>query len=651
MSVTGFTVVLFAAHGYGEHVLSRLCAEGHTAAIVFTMGEGTLSKAARACGASAFVDVDAGKSASAFEAIRACEPDLLVVVNGYDRTVSTHVARLARDAVYLHPSLLPRYRGPAPSNWALIEGESETGVTLSKLARQNDAGAILAQRRVRIESADTDGSLREKLALGICDLIARYCAVPRDERGMLSAVSDGAESTVFPGISSRDGHIRFDQSAAKIADRVRGVTPQPGAYTDIGEREVRITSVSLESSDVSRGVPGEILPSDARRGELLVRCSDGCVRVRLAEEYREGDERFAGRRTPFSADALTGGAAYDADAPSDEELTRYSEFPDMVVLAAAYPCNAHCPNCPYVPENSSIRMKYADAQFMDPKLFMKIADECGEAGRRGWLPGGVGSFVRITGGGEPMLHPYGMTTLVEYAMNAGARVYLNTNGSLLAANDIDRLLACGIDNIEVSVDAGDPQTYAIVRKGLNWEKLLETMRYMIARRNQTRAAATIEVSVINQAAAAGHIAQIEAFWYDLGVDNVIVRKFLTWGSSTAIDPNASADPSTYLDRDAGVPCPYPFQRLNIDSRGKVEVCGFDITGRTDMGNVRERSIRDVWRGALFSWWREKHRCGQGGDIPLCAECPDWKYRSWKHNYRKALGRARERRDAAIGSLS
>jgi radical SAM protein with 4Fe4S-binding SPASM domain len=135
------------------------------------------------------------------------------------------------------------------------------------------------------------------------------------------------------------------------------------------------------------------------------------------------------------------------------------------------------------------------------------------------------------------------------------------------------------------------------------------------------------------------------------VDNVIVRKFLTWGSSTGIDPNASADPMAYLDREGSVPCPYPFHRLNIDARGKVEVCGFDITGRTDMGNVRERGIRDVWRGALFEQWREKHRCGKGGDIPLCAECPDWKYRSWEHNYRKALAHAQRRRDEAATAFS
>ncbi|MDE2573382.1 MAG: SPASM domain-containing protein, partial [bacterium] len=71
-----------------------------------------------------------------------------------------------------------------------------------------------------------------------------------------------------------------------------------------------------------------------------------------------------------------------------------------------------------------------------------------------------------------------------------------------------------------------------------------------------------------------------------------------------------------------------------------------ISGRTNMGNLKRQTIREIWRGAMFEWWRKKHREGRGGDIPLCAECPDWKYRSWEHNYRKALSNARVRRDEA-----
>lgn len=661
--------IVFAATGYGNAIVERLAREGYEVALVFAAPQNdegdhfyapvTLADAARALGAKVFEDVDSMKSERAFDAIKEAEADLLVVVNGYDRTVSTHVAKLAKEALYLHPSLLPKYRGPSPSNWVLIEGETETGVTLSRLGRKNDAGEILVQRTVPVEPADTDAMLRIRLSAALADVLLDYRA--RSATGMvfLARSQDDSASTMYPRIARRDAHVRFDQGTSKIIDRVRGVSPYPGAYTDFCGVEFPIVSVQSEGSETYDDEPGHVLSVSDEASELLVKSMDGKIRVKLHDElhrlgaiaqHNRDILKFAGKITPFSAKAITEGAAYDVEMPNAEEFTKYLEFPDMVVLAVAYPCNAHCPNCPYIEENSDIRLKYADANFMAPELFMKIADECGEAARQKWLPGGVGSFIRITGGGEPMMHPYGMTNLIEYAMSAGARVYLNTNGSLFKKDDIDRLLACNVDNIEVSVDCADKETYAVVRKGLDWDKTLASLRYMIDQRNKTRSRTTIEVSVINQEIVSGSIPEIEKFWYDYGVDNVIVRKFLTWGSSTNIDPNSSADPLAYLDRDSGVPCPYPFHRLNIDSRGKVEVCGFDIMGRTNMGSVRNSSIREIWRGTMFNWWREKHQAGQGGDIPLCAECPDWKYRSWEHNYRKALKNARKRRDESFAKL-
>lgn len=647
--------IVFAADSYGEAVLERLKNADVCVPLVFSTND-EFSQRAEALGFTVNNGSDPSRSTAAYDAIVGAAPDVLVVVCGYGHKVSTHVAKLAKHAVYLHPSLLPKLRGPNPSNWAIIEGLSKTGVSLVQLARQNDAGDLLMQRPVQIGPLETDGELRERLAVALGDILVEYLRAIESGVTYAGKPQGDLSATMYPSLTRRDGHIRFDQGTTKILDRIRGVTPQPGAYTDFCGVEFSIEAASAEGGEAYDDEPGHVLAVDHERHELLVKSMDGMVRLRIADPLnrlgaivkRNADLLlFAGKITPFSAKTSSGEAAYDKDMPDADEFTRYLNFPDMVVIAVAYPCNAHCPNCPYTPENSEIRAKYGDAQFMSSELFMKIADECGEAARRKWLPGGVGSMIRITGGGEPMMHPYGMTKLIEYAKNVGARVYLNSNGSLFKQEDIDRLLACNVDNIEISVDAGDRDTYAVVRKGLDWDHLLETLRYMIQQRNLTRSLTTIEVSVINQDIVSGKVPEIEKFWYDLGVDNVIVRKFLTWGSSTNIDPNSSADPLAYLDRDSGVPCPYPFHRLNVDSRGKVEVCGFDIMGRTNMGNIKDQTIREIWQGTMFSWWRRKHQAGEGGDIPLCAECPDWKYRSWEHNYRKALKNAQIRRDAAF----
>jgi methionyl-tRNA formyltransferase/MoaA/NifB/PqqE/SkfB family radical SAM enzyme len=654
--------VLFGLTGYGNAVYHALRASGVSVPLVFSRTEpgafpyfdcAQLADEA-AANSRVILDVDPGRDAASFNLIKELEPDLIVVAS-YHHRLNTHVAKLAKRAVNFHPSLLPAYRGASPSNWAIIFGQRETGVTLHKLARHLDAGEILMQRKVAIGSGQTDGQLRERLAMLMAEMTEEYVAALRADAEPAGRPQDETQISVYPKIEKRDAHVRFDQGTDRVVSRIHGVTPFPGPYTDFCGVEFGIRSAVVESSDRYDDEPGRVLSVDDAKKEIVVKTMDGSLRLTLDDELnrlgaiaaRNADILlFAGKINPFESKDAVAGAKYDVAMPETEDFERYADFPDMVVVSVAYPCNAHCPNCPYTPGNSELREKYGDMPYIPESLFKKIADECGLAAREGWLPDGVGSMIRITGGGEPMMHPAGMASMIEYAKSVGARVYLNSNGSMFRGDDIDRLLACGTDNIEISVDAADKDTYAIVRRGLDWDKLLKTLRYMIDVRNATRGKTTIEVSVINQDLVKDRIGEIERFWYDWGVDNVIVRKFLTWGSNTHIDPNQSGDPLAYLDREAGLPCPYPFHRLNIDTRGKVEVCGFDIMGRTNMGNVREQSIREIWHGAMFDWWRNKHRTGRGSDIPLCAECPDWKYRSWEHNYRKALKNAAERRNAA-----
>src|SRR5215831_4292430 len=255
-----------------------------------------------------------------------------------------------------------------------------------------------------------------------------------------------------------------------------------------------------------------------------------------------------------------------------------SEFPMMLVLSFVYPCNALCPHCPYT--NSNIRKEYRDAPYMPKATYKKIADESGR----------YGAYLRISGGGEPMLHPQA-TELLVYAKNVGCKIGLITNGSLFDEANSRALLDTRVD-----IDA------------------------------------------------------VEKYWVDgIGMDYLIKRKFLTWGTNTTLDASSSADPAAYLNTDE-MPCPFIFERLNIDSRGNVMVCGYDISGHTSMGNVNTDSIRDIWHGEGFRFYRDKHLAGRGKDIALCAGCPDWKYRSWQHNYWKVVKNAEAARERTLHSL-
>ncbi|MFZ5585099.1 MAG: radical SAM/SPASM domain-containing protein [Thermodesulfobacteriota bacterium] len=299
------------------------------------------------------------------------------------------------------------------------------------------------------------------------------------------------------------------------------------------------------------------------------------------------------------------------------------EFPLMIVLSFVYVCNARCPNCPYT--NSDIREDYRDRPLMQEDTFKLIADEAGP--HRAWL--------RLSGGGEPMLHPQAVE-LMEYAKAQGCRIGLISNGSRFTEDSLRRLLACGVDMIEFSVDAGDPATYENVRPGLDWQRLVDSAKLAVSLRNQTGAATKIICSIINQEGV--DVGTAARFWEPI-VDDVQKRKYLTWG----INDDHSADANPYLPPEERVPCPFLFERLNIDSRGKIMVCGFDIRAVTNLGNVHERSIKDIWHGKGFNYFRDKHLSRHGDDIPLCRNCPDWKYRSWKHNYWKIVDTAEQRR--------
>lgn len=226
-----------------------------------------------------------------------------------------------------------------------------------------------------------------------------------------------------------------------------------------------------------------------------------------------------------------------------------------------------------------------------------------------------------------------------------AKVGLITNGSLFNEENSLRLLEAGVDMIEFSVDAADPETYQLVRKGLNWDILLENVKRMVKLRNKLKSPTKIIASAVNQKGV--NIEKVEKFWEPI-VDKFQKRKYLTWGIN---DPSKSADPTPYLPPQERIPCPFIFERLNIDSRGKVMVCGFDIRAITNMGNVHEKSIKEIWHGEGFEYYRRMHLARRGDEIELCKNCPDWQYRSWRYNYWKIVREAEQRRKEKIDKIN
>ncbi|HKB13962.1 MAG TPA: radical SAM protein [Vicinamibacterales bacterium] len=327
------------------------------------------------------------------------------------------------------------------------------------------------------------------------------------------------------------------------------------------------------------------------------------------------------------------------------------EFPLMVVISIIYPCNYGCPNCPYTDGNSRIRQFYhqRDADLFPPSLWNKLADECGP----------YGAWMRCTGGGEPMLHPR-MVSMIEYAKARRARVWLNTNGSMFGPlapyrARLERLLAAGIDLIEFSMDAGDAETYAHVRPPHGgpprdpqkwWNDTVDNVKAALAIRKALRATSRVVVSIIRQELIEGKLDQAVRFWRDeIGVDEVITRKFLSWDDNTTISLDKALDPHLYhqLPAERREPCVWPFERLNVDTLGRIALCGQDVSFRTSAGfpNLNDTTIKAVWQGERFNWYRRLHLEGKGAEAWPCRGCSAWLagVRDWQHGWLKVLKRS------------
>ena len=202
-------------------------------------------------------------------------PDFLVVI-AYGRILPPAVLDIPRfGAVNGHASLLPKYRGPAPIQWAIINGETETGVTTIMMDRGLDTGDILMTASEPIGPEETAGDLHDRLAVVGAHLIVD--TLDAHARGTLCPVAqDSDRATYAPLLKKRDGHIDWRKSAVEIDRFIRGVSPWPGAFTFHGGTRLKLfKAAALDKKTGSP--PGTVL--EGFPGDLLVATGDGVLSI------------------------------------------------------------------------------------------------------------------------------------------------------------------------------------------------------------------------------------------------------------------------------------------------------------------------------------------------------------------------------------
>jgi methionyl-tRNA formyltransferase len=181
-----------------------------------------------------------------------------------------------RGCVNLHASLLPRYRGAAPINWALINGEEETGLTAFFIRRKVDTGDIIMQRRIKIDPEETFGELHDRMAdLGGDLLIETMNKIESGEFEMTR--QDDSRATAAPKITPELGRIDWSKPAEKIHNLVRGLSPRPAAYTFFNGTKMTIIRTRPADKPL-HGKPGAVLFADAAKG-LIVSCGSGALEL------------------------------------------------------------------------------------------------------------------------------------------------------------------------------------------------------------------------------------------------------------------------------------------------------------------------------------------------------------------------------------
>ena len=229
------------------------------------------------------------------ERLRALDADVGVVV-AYGRILPIAVLQAPRlGCVNVHASLLPRWRGAAPIQWAIAHGDDDTGVTLMQMDEGMDTGPMLATVRTPIDRTDDAASLGQKLSKLGADLLRSE--LPRYVAGELeSAPQDDAAATMAPLLTKEHGQIDWTKAARDVDNHIRAMRPWPGAFSTVDGRRIKVHRAISSTLDPEGAAPGEVIALDPEG--ILVACAEGTIELQEVQE--------SGRKRVEARDFISG---------------------------------------------------------------------------------------------------------------------------------------------------------------------------------------------------------------------------------------------------------------------------------------------------------------------------------------------------------
>jgi methionyl-tRNA formyltransferase len=282
-------IVYLGSGWFGIESLNALNGSDHGLRLVVTQPPNPAGRGRKSCPTPVahwagshgvpFIETDNVNAPECVERIGTCQPDLIVVIAFGQKISNELIALPPKGAINVHSSLLPKYRGAAPINWAIINGETQTGISIITLAEKMDAGQILAQAQTNIEPYETAGQLHDRLAKMAGPLLLETINQIADGTAVYTE-QNHAEATLAPKLKKSHGVLDFSEPAEVLARKIRGLWPWPGASanyisrkTNKSARVIMAGAKVIESSNLANLPPGTLDES------LNVICGENALKI------------------------------------------------------------------------------------------------------------------------------------------------------------------------------------------------------------------------------------------------------------------------------------------------------------------------------------------------------------------------------------
>jgi len=279
-------IIFFGTGKFGLPTLKKLMQSRHDVLAVVTQpdsskgrGWNVLPTSVKAFIEKAAPDIEVLQPSNVSDAVftdhmRSKDADVFVVVD-YGQFLDKELLELPKKySVNLHPSLLPAYRGAAPVNWAILNGDRETGNTVIKMAEKMDAGDIIAQEKTPISEEENAPELIERLAKSGADLLLKTLDLIESGKARPMA-QDEAKVSYAPKLQKKDGKIDWEKPASDLIRKIKGMQPWPDAFTLIDGKVLKIFKASVLATGEEEGTPGTVLDEN----EFVVKAGKDALRI------------------------------------------------------------------------------------------------------------------------------------------------------------------------------------------------------------------------------------------------------------------------------------------------------------------------------------------------------------------------------------